>query len=70
MKKYISIFFAVFLIMSNAVFASYFTDVEDDNIYAESINWLAENGVVVGYMDLTFQPYSYVSRAEFLKMLY
>ena len=53
-----------------AVHAPNFIDLPPDADYWSSIEWMAENGVIQGYPDKTFQPDRCVNRAEFLKMLY
>lgn len=70
MKKYIvSIVSLLILVVPQTVFAS-FTDVSSDYHLYDSINWLQEQGVVVGYSDGTYRPDDDVNRVEFLKMLY
>lgn len=67
MKKTVSILAAV-IIMSNTVFAANFTDTRGH--WAEqSINTLADRGVVEGFNDNEFNPDGNVTRAQYLKMI-
>lgn len=47
-----------------------FSDVDVSTDYYDSINWMAENGIVGGYADGTFRPDDCVNRVEFLRMMY
>lgn len=47
-----------------------FDDVDDMTEYADSIMWMADNGVINGYSDGTFGPDNCVNRVEMLKMLF
>ena len=49
---------------------SAFSDVKDDAYYADGVHWAAENGVVSGYGDGTYQPNKNISRQELVTMLY
>jgi hypothetical protein len=74
MKKfYISVLSLCFLFPTSA-FAMTFQDVNNDNPYFESIEWLADNGILNGYYDSSsgnnFKPENCVNRVEFLKMLF
>lgn len=46
-----------------------FRDVPPAYIYAESINYVQEIGIVNGYPDGSFQPEQNINRAEFLKII-
>ena len=46
-----------------------FRDVSRDDPYLRPIAWAAEQGIVGGYPDGTFQPERTVNRAEFLKIV-
>lgn len=48
----------------NAVFSDIF-----GNSYRTAIEYLKENGVVEGYSDGTYRPYSSINRAEFTKII-
>lgn len=69
MKK--TLFFSIvsLLLLAHTALAS-FSDIESSHYYYESISWLEDQGVVVGYADGEFKPKGSVNRAEFLKMLY
>ena len=70
MKKIpVFLFFALSLFFTSTVSAD-FTDVPEDSEYQESISALTEMGVIQGYTDDLFRPDRFVSRAEFLKMVY
>ncbi len=47
-----------------------FSDLHGSNPYWDHIMELYTRGVIQGYSDGTVKPYNYVSRAEFLKMLF
>ncbi|HPO05885.1 MAG TPA: S-layer homology domain-containing protein, partial [Candidatus Gracilibacteria bacterium] len=49
--------------------AANFTDVTSGSIYAESIQFMKDQGVVGGYADGTFRPQNTINRAEFLKIV-
>jgi len=49
---------------------SAFTDVPADQWYTDAVAWAAENGIVTGYPDGTFNPMASISRAELATMLY
>jgi len=42
-----------------------FSDVGGDTWYAQSVNYLASQGILVGYRDGTFKPRQTITRAEF-----
>jgi hypothetical protein len=66
MKRYLwSLFFT--LVWMPASFA--FSDVNQAHPYEIAINFWAEEGVLQGYSDGTFQPEKLVNRAEMIKML-
>lgn len=46
----------------------YFTDVNDDNAHADSIEWAADNDVVEGYGDGTFGPDDNIKRDQAASM--
>ena len=41
-----------------------FTDVGEDHIFADSIHWASDNGLIEGYENNTFRPNNKVSRGE------
>lgn len=49
---------------------SAYSDVGDDDWYAESVAWAAENGIVNGYGDGQFGPNDSVTREQFIVMLW
>lgn len=57
------------LVFSSISFAT-FNDVDEQNPYAKSIEWMFQEKIVVGYEDGNFKPEKNVSRAEFLKIIY
>lgn len=78
MKKIITISaFLVLLIPSHPVFAlleqtediSPFSDVSQYNKNFDAIEYLKDNGIISGYEDGTYKPFSTINRAELLKML-
>lgn len=46
-----------------------FSDIQEDEWYAESVYNLSEKGIIEGYEDDTYQPSSNVNRAELATML-
>lgn len=46
-----------------------FTDVSEKSYWFESVQWLKEQNIVLGYMDGTFQGEKSIQRAEALKMI-
>ncbi len=68
MKKILA-FLLLSLGLLTASLASAYTDVTDENDYADAIAWLTEQGVIQGYADGTYAPDAPVNRAEFLKIL-
>ena len=51
-------------------YATQFTDVPDGQWYTEAVRWAASEGIVLGYLDGTFQPNKVVTRDEMVTMLY
>ena len=47
-----------------------FSDVADNDWYGLAVSWAAENGIVGGYEDGTFQPNKYITREEMASILY
>ncbi len=64
--KKLGVLVGVFLFSSLQVSA--FSDVTN-TIWANSINYLEENGIIQGYPDNTFRPDVKINRAEFTKIL-
>ena len=50
--------------------ASAYSDVGDDDWYADGVAWAAENGIVNGYGDGQFGPNDSVTREQFIVMLW
>lgn len=75
MRQFIKLFWKGFFVIAltvsggHAALASTFSDVPDDHSYSAAINYLAEQGIVIGYTDSTFKPDQSINRAEWLKML-
>ncbi len=46
-----------------------FLDVTSDTWYAEAVAWCYENGIVVGYDDITYGPDDYLTEEQFERML-
>lgn len=49
---------------------TYFTDVEQDQYYADAVAWAAETGITVGVGKGLFAPYKLLNREETAAMLY
>ncbi len=50
--------------------ASNFSDILNGQYYTDGVQWAAENGVVTGYSDGTYQPNQAITRQQFAAMLY
>ena len=50
-------------------FCAGFSDVDDNSIYCDAIEWNKEEGIIVGYSDGTFKPYQPINRVELLKII-
>lgn len=59
MKRLISLFISVLIVMSTPVYA--FEDVPDDASYSEDIEFAVEAGIVNGVGDERFAPDEYVT---------
>ncbi len=66
MKRFI-ILSVVFLFAGFEVLA--YSDVNDNTVYKEAIEYATENGLVKGYEDNSFKPEKRINRAEFVKIL-
>lgn len=56
---------AALMVLAGAVGAAAatgFSDVDDDHVFADEIEWLAQAGITDGYQDGTFRPGSEVTR--------
>ena len=71
MRCFLNVLFLFFLVFSvtQVTYAKDFNDVYANNPYAESIQYLSDQGVVDGYADGSFLPYDPINRAEFTKIL-
>lgn len=47
-----------------------FSDVPYGQWYSDAVSWAAENGIVTGYPDGTFQPNTPITREQFATILY
>ena len=47
-----------------------FTDVAEGTWYTEAVCWGAENGIIQGYPDSTYQPDAEITREDMLTLLY
>ncbi|MFC1599595.1 S-layer homology domain-containing protein [Patescibacteria group bacterium] len=72
MKKYLFIPVLILsLIFSQVASAQInFSDIGDDSLYKDAIDYFSAHGVIHGYPDGTFKPEQCVNRVELLKMLY
>ena len=68
MKSLIAMLLAAVLLCT-AVSAATFSDVDENEEYAQAINYVSSIGLMVGYGDGTFQPDKTVSRAEMATIL-
>ena len=51
------------------VSAAFFSDVKQSDWFWNDVSALSEDGIIVGYPDGSFRPQSFVSNAEFIKLL-
>lgn len=64
MRKIISLLLAAAMCMGTIAFASEYSDVDDNALYANAVDRLYDFGVMRGYEDGTFRPDRVVTRAE------
>ncbi|MDO4541639.1 MAG: S-layer homology domain-containing protein [Bacillota bacterium] len=70
MKKFISVFTAMFIFLfSSGVLAAEFSDVKSGDWYYQSISALTSQGYLNGYGNGTFKPNAKINRAEFATIL-
>ena len=71
MKKVLSLVLVIAMVLSSMSFAfgATFSDVADDNNYAEAVETLKALGVIDGYEDGSFKPEKTVTRAEMAKLM-
>lgn len=73
MKKVLSFVLVMTMVLSSMSFAfagtSTFSDIAEDNDYAEAIDTLIALGVIDGYEDGTFKPEVSITRAEMAKLM-
>ncbi|HAQ39479.1 MAG TPA: hypothetical protein DCM73_00630 [Clostridiales bacterium] len=71
MKKVLSLVLVIAMVLSSmsVAFAATFSDIADDNDYAEAIETLKALGVIDGYDDGSFKPEKTVTRAEMAKLM-
>ncbi len=71
MKKVLSLVLVIAMVLSSmsVAFAATFSDIADDNDYAEAIDTLEALGVIDGYDDGSFKPEKTVTRAEMAKLM-
>lgn len=54
----------------NAPYTASFTDVPADSYFAPYVAWAAENGIILGRDDGTFDPYADITREEMAAIMY
>jgi len=71
MKKVLSLVLVIAMVLSSmsVAFAATFSDIAEDNDYAEAIKTLEALGVITGYEDGTYKPEKTVTRAEMAKLM-
>ncbi|MFA4890849.1 MAG: S-layer homology domain-containing protein [Candidatus Gracilibacteria bacterium] len=72
MKKIFISFLGCFVFLSciGVVWvANAFSDIDEDYLYIDAINYLADEGIISGYPDGTFRPFDTISRGELAKIL-
>ncbi len=60
---------APFILPIDAGASGSFTDVHDEDVFADAIRYVHREGVVAGYPDGTFLPGNPINRAEFTKIM-
>ncbi|KPU27424.1 hypothetical protein TR13x_04965 [Caloranaerobacter sp. TR13] len=69
MKLFTLVFVVVILLGSTSSYAQIFTDVPDDFWALEYIKKVKDLGIITGYPDATFKPYTEVTRTQALVMI-
>ncbi len=47
-----------------------FSDVDNNEWYADAVNWASQNNIILGYSDFNFGPNDYVTREQLAAILY
>lgn len=69
MKKFLSLLFAAALLLTQGSFVFAFDDMDEEDLYYDSVMFLADEGIVTGYADGTFGYDSTINRAELLTII-
>lgn len=69
MKKFLALLFAAALLLTQGSFAFAFDDMDEEDLYYDSVMFLADEGIVTGYADGTFGYDSTINRAELLTII-
>ena len=67
-KPVLSFCFSVFF-ATNAFALGSFSDISENYMYNEAVEYMKMNGIVEGYSDGTFKPHQQINRAELLKII-
>ena len=67
-KPVLSFCFSVFFV-TNAFAATAFSDISENYMYKEAVEYMKDSGIVEGYSDGTFKPLQQINRAELLKII-
>lgn len=81
MKKILSLFIAISLLLTSSTFVFAdgvtpsantlsFTDVPADAYYYDAVMWAVQNGITSGTSDTTFSPGQTCTRAQIITFLY
>lgn len=65
MKKIVCLVITFIMLFANCVFASTYTDVEENSDFGITLSFLSEMGIINGYDDDTFRGEEKLTRAEF-----
>lgn len=67
-RKLFLLLSSLFLLTLSSANAA-FSDIPDDHIYKDAINYVQEQGIVSGYSDGTYRPDDPITRGEFTKII-
>lgn len=69
MKKVLCLIITLLLVFPNSVFATTYTDVEENSDFGVTLSFLTQMGIINGYDDDTFRGDENITRAEFAVMV-
>ena len=64
MKKVLCLIITLLVVFPNSVFATTYTDVEENSDFGVTLDFLTRMGIINGYDDGSFMPKNTLTRAE------